>query len=199
MNAKLLSSLLVAALVAGCGKETSSASSSSTAAPAEKGATAVSIEANEAEAKGFTVGSPMSVRTVYVFFDAQCPHCGELWSAAKPLKGQAKFVWMPVRVLNDSSEAQGASILAAADPVATMDEHEALLMARKGGMTAASNIDAQRAIVKKNTELFNKFGFASIPAIVAKHAQTGNLVVKEGAMSTAALAQMLGLQVPGGQ
>ena len=76
-------------------------------------------------AKGFTVGSEMTVRRVFVFFDPQCPHCAELWQAAKPLKSQARFVWIPVGVMNEASTAQGAALLAAPDPVAAMDAHEA--------------------------------------------------------------------------
>jgi len=162
-------------------------------------ATPVSIEAIQAEAKGFVLGSPMSVRTVYVFFDAQCPHCSVLWRSARPLKSQAKFVWIPVALLNKSSEAQGAALLAAKDPAAAMDEHEASMAAQKGGIAAMGDLDAQRAVVKKNTELMNRFGFGSIPSIVAKHAQTGALVTREGSMSTADLAALLGLQVPAGQ
>lgn len=152
-----------------------------------------------AEAKGFDVGTQMSARTVYVFFDAQCPHCGALWQAAKPLKSQAKFVWIPVGILNPSSMAQGATLLSAKDPVAAMDEHEASMQARQGGISAASNIDAQKASVARNTELLNRFGFASIPTIVGTHAQTGALVTQEGSMPTAALAFLLGLQAPAGQ
>ncbi len=169
------------------------------AKPAEKAAAApVSIEAIQAEGQGFTFGSPMSVRTVYVFFDAQCPHCGALWNAAKPLKNQAKFVWMPVRLMNNSSETQGATLLAAKDPAAAMDQHEASLLGKQGGITVASDIDAQKAIVAKNTALFNRFGFASIPVVVAKNAKTGALVSREGALPTADLAALLGLSVPAG-
>ncbi|AMO24305.1 hypothetical protein GCM10027034_14810 [Ramlibacter solisilvae] len=194
---QILSALLIAAALAGCGKQ----ESSSAGAPAKAQATeAVSIETIQAEGSGFTVGSQMSVRTVYVFFDAQCPHCGALWNAAKPLKGQAKFVWMPVRLLNDTSETQGAAILAAKDPAAAMEEHEVVFLAnKKGGIEASGDISAQRALVKKNTELFNKYGFASIPTIVGKHAQTGALVKREGSLPTAELAALLGLQVPSGQ
>jgi thiol:disulfide interchange protein DsbG len=181
-------------LLSGCGKESSTGASSNAAA--KPAAQPVSIEAIEKEGQGFTIGSPMSVRTVYVFFDAQCPHCSALWYAAKPLKSQAKFVWLPVRLLNDSSEAQGATILASKDPAAAMEEHEASFTAKKGGITAASNIDAQRAIVKKNTELFTKFQLSSVPTIVGKHAQSGAMVVKEGGMPTAELAAFLGLQAP---
>ena len=191
---KIIFTLLTAGVLAlaGCSKapETTAAG---------KATTAVSMAAVAADATGFSVGSPMSARTVYVFFDAQCPHCGALWEAAKPLKSQARFVWIPVGILNPSSTAQGASLLAANDPVAAMDAHEASLLARQGGLTAASASDEQKAVIAKNTVLFNRFGFASIPTIVALNAQTGALVTQEGAMPTAALATLLGLQVPAAQ
>ena len=187
---KIIFTLLTAGVLAlaGCSKapETTAAG---------KATTAVSMAAVAADATGFSVGSPMSARTVYVFFDAQCPHCGALWEAAKPLKSQARFVWIPVGILNPSSTSQGASLLAANDPVAAMDAHEASLLAHQGGLSAASVSDAQKAVVARNTELFNRFGFASIPTILALNAQTGALVTQEGAMPTAALATLLGLQV----
>ena len=151
------------------------------------------------EAKGFTVGSAMSARTVYVFFDAQCPHCGVLWNTAKPLRSQAKFVWIPVGIINPSSTSQGATLLAAPDPAAAMEAHEVSLLARQGGISAAGNLDAYKASVAKNTELMARFGFASIPTIIGTHAQTGALVTQEGSMSTAALANLLGLQAPASQ
>ena len=195
---KLFPAVLMAAslLLAGCND------APGTGAPEKAGKTAstpVSMAAMAAEATGFTVGSQMSARTVYVFFDAQCPHCGALWNAAKPLKSQAKFVWIPVGILNPSSTVQGAALLAASDPVATMDEHEASLQAKQGGISAAGNLDAQKASVVKNTELMTRFGFVSIPTIVGTHAQTGALVAQEGSMPTAALANLLGLQTPASQ
>lgn len=182
-------------LLAGCKDSGSSASG----AASPSGSTAVSTETIAAGATGFNVGSPMSTRIVYVFFDAQCSHCGALWYAAKPLKSQARFVWIPVGILNAASTSQGATILAAADPAAAMDQHEASLMAKGGGISASGNTDAQKEAIKKNTELMNRFGFASIPTIIGKHAQTGELVKQEGAMPTAALASLLGLQVPAAQ
>lgn len=192
------SSLLVVALAAAL--SLSACKDSPTKPEAAKAAAEpVSIPAIEAEARGFVVGSPMSVRTVYVFFDPQCPHCAALWGAAKPLKSQAKFVWIPVGIMNKSSEPQGATLLAAKDPVAVMDEHEASMAAKKGGIGAASGIDAQRAMVAKNTALMNRFGFGSIPTIVAKHAQTGAVITREGGLPTAELAAFLGMPAPAGK
>lgn len=161
--------------------------------------TPVSMAALAQEATGFSVGSQMNRRTVYVFFDAQCPHCGALWNAAKPLTSQARFVWIPVGLINPSSTAQGATLLAATDPVAAMEEHETSLLTKQGGISAAANLDAQKASVAKNTELMARFGFVSVPSIVATHAQTGALVSQEGSMPTAALANLLGLQIPASQ
>lgn len=165
---------------------------------AKAGTTPVSTAVVAAEAQGFSVGSTMSTRTVYVFFDAQCPHCNALWLAAKPLRSQAKFVWIPVGLLNASSTAQGATLLAAKDPAAAMDEHEASIQARSGGISAGSDIAAQKEMVAKNTALLTRLGFGSIPTIIGTHAQSGALVTQEGAMPTAALAALLGLQVPAG-
>ena len=189
----LLSSLAAALVLAGC-KDASHSGATAPAAPAQAAAP-VSVEAISAEAQGFSVGPAMSARTVYVFFDAQCPHCAALWQAAKPLKSQARFVWIPVGLLNKTSTTQGAAILAATDPVAAMDQHEASMAEKKGGI-GDSGGDAQKQAVGRNTQLMNKFGFASIPTIVAKHAQTGELVVIDGAMPTAALAAKLGLNAP---
>ena len=170
--------------------------SSTPAAPADKASAAPVSAAAIAEARGFTVGSTMSARTVYVFFDPQCPHCAALWEAAKPLKSQAKFVWIPVKLLNKTSEAQGAALLAAKDPAAAMDEHEVSMRANKGGISAMGDLDATKADVAKNTALFNRFGFASVPTIVAQNSQTGALVTREGGLPTAELAAFLGLVAP---
>jgi len=195
---KFTFAVLAAALaLAGCKDATAPAAPSATAAKEAPGP--LSIEAIKADATGFTVGSSMSTRTVYVFFDAQCPHCGALWNSAKPLKSQARFVWIPVGIMNKSSTTQGATILAAKDPIAAMEEHEVSLLGQGGGITATSGTDAQQAQIAKNTKLMNRFGFASIPTIVAQHPQTGAVVKNEGSLPTAALAAFLGVATPAGQ
>jgi thiol:disulfide interchange protein DsbG len=185
----LVAALGAALVLAACGKEN--------AAPAGGGgkssSTPVTIEAVEAGAKGFNVGSAMAARTVYVFFDPQCPHCAALWEAARPLKSQARFVWIPVALINEKSAPQGAAILGAAS---MMDQHEASLRNKQGGISAMGVADAQKDIVKRNTELMNKFGFGGVPTVVAKHAQSGQVVTLEGSMPTAMLAQRLGLASP---
>ena len=179
-------------VLAACGRDSDAPAQS--AAPAA--GTPVSVEAVAAEAKGFNVGSTMSTRVVYVFFDPQCPHCAALWEAARPLRPQARFVWIPVSLLNAKSAPQGAAIMNAADPVAAMDQHEQSLRAQQGGIAAMNVPDAQKEVVQRNTEVFNRFGFGSVPTVVAKHAQSGQVVTVEGSVPTAVLAQRLGLTAP---
>lgn len=185
----LLAVAAATSLVA-CKDASTPAQQPAAAAPA---AAAVSIEVIAAQAKGFTVGQAMSSRVVYVFFDPQCPHCAALWMAAKPLKSQARFVWIPVGLLNDKSSVQGAVLLAATDAEAAMDAHEASLRGGTGGIPPAGATDEMKAAVDANTKLFNSFGLQGVPAVVAKHGKSGQLVTREGSMQTDALAAFLGL------
>ncbi|CAN5570575.1 hypothetical protein BH11PSE7_BH11PSE7_25600 [soil metagenome] len=193
-TAALLATLLASVLALSACKD--GADKPEGSVPPAARTTPVSIEAIAAEAHGFTVGAPMSARTVYVFFDPQCPHCAALWDEAKPLKSQARFVWIPVGLLNGDSATQGAAILASADPVAAMDMHEASMRAKNGGIKASGDITVQKAQIETNTKLLDRYQFSSVPTIVATHAQTGAVVVKEGALPTAELAAALGLQPP---
>lgn len=185
-----------AGLLAACGKEESS---STGAGGGDKAASqAVTTEAIEQKAKGFNVGSTMAARVIYVFFDTQCPHCAALWESAKPLKSQARFVWIPVGLIGEKSVAQGAAILAAQDPATLMEQNEASVRNQQGGISAMGVADAQKDAVKANTALFNSFGFTGVPSIVGKHAQTGALVTIDGSVPTVTLAQKFGLSAPGG-
>lgn len=181
---------LVALAIGGCSPQ-----ESSTAAPAAK--REVSVEAVAAQAKGFTVGAMMSANTVYVFFDTQCPHCGRLWQASGPLHKKVKFLWIPVNMGSPISVAQGAALLTAANPGALMSEHEASLLAGSGGISASSSIPSEIAqSIKSNTQLLTSFGAEGVPFVVAKNLKTGHTVSREGASSTAALAEFLGLDAP---
>lgn len=146
-----------------------------------------------AEGKGFTVGTMMAANTVYVLFDPQCPHCANLWQASQPLLRQARFVWLPVSMLNAKSLPQGAAILTAADPVQAMAEHEKSLIAGQGGISASASIpDEVKAAIEHNTTLLNRLGGDAVPYIVARDPQGGARSVG-GAMPTAQLAAFIGL------
>ncbi len=173
--------------LSGCSRE----DAASAASPTKR---EVSIDVIAAQAKGFTAGTLMSTSTVYVFFDPQCPHCGHLWEASLPLRKKTRFVWIPVAIINATSATQGAALLTAGNPVDLMTTHEASLLAGKGGISASSSVatDVEQTI-KANTKLLNSFGAESVPFIVAKNQKSGLTISREGALTTAALVDWLGL------
>ena len=171
----------------GCSRE----DAASAASPTKR---EVSIEVVATQAKGFTAGALMSSSTVYVFFDPQCPHCGHLWEASLPLHKKTRFVWIPVAIINATSATQGAALLTAGNPVDLMTTHEASLLAGKGGISASSSVATDvEQIIKANTKLLNSFGAESVPFIVAKNQKSGLTISQEGALTTAALVDLLGL------
>jgi thiol:disulfide interchange protein DsbG len=147
-----------------------------------------------ATGSGFTVGNMMAVRQVYVFFDPQCPHCGHLWEAAKPLANQVRMVWMPVGFISPKSTPQGAALLASTDPVTAMSAHEAGLLSGKGGLIPPDNLPAELTEkVKANTKLWQKLGGESVPTLVFKNPATGEATKFAGSMDTENLKKMLGI------
>lgn len=189
---KLALSLFAAlTLLAGGCSQQASTDTATAAKPAQP------YEAVAARGKGFTVGAVMSANTVYVLFDPQCPHCGHLWEASVPLLKKVKFVWMPVAIMGGKSTPQGAALLAAANPAELMAEHEKSVLAGTGGIAASANVPAElEQAIKKNTQLFNSLGVDSVPYILARNARTGQVVTNNGALSTPALADFLGLEQP---
>ncbi|WP_291146130.1 thioredoxin fold domain-containing protein [Hydrogenophaga sp.] len=149
-----------------------------------------------AEGKGFSVGALMAANTAYVLFDPQCPHCAHLWQASQPLLKQARFVWLPVSLLNAKSLPQGAAILSAANPAEAMAAHEDSLMGGNGGISASADVPAElKAAIEHNTELLTRLGGTGVPFVVAKDPQTGARVL-DGAVGTPQLAAFVGL-LPG--
>jgi thiol:disulfide interchange protein DsbG len=147
-----------------------------------------------ATGKGFTVGAMMSAQAVYVIFEPQCPHCGHLWQASLPLQNQVKFVWIPIAFSAGKSVAQAAALLTASNPVEAMNAHEQSVLAGQGGIAEASSVSEELAqSIKGNTQLLNSLGVDSVPYLIAKNRKTGEVVSNNGALDTAALATLLGV------
>lgn len=170
-----------------------------TAAPAPQATPAPAAGAQNAymlaaTGSGFSTGPMMSAHTVYVFFDTTCPHCAHLWANAQTVRDKLKIVWMPIGLLRPQSLPQGATILAAADPAATMAQNESSVINHGNGISAIGTIDeAVVAKVKANTELFKKFDADSVPLIVYRNAKTGEVGQHNGVVEAAELLAFAGL------
>jgi thiol:disulfide interchange protein DsbG len=193
-NFAVIACFALASALMGCSKQDTPAqpaASSTAAKPANP------YEAVAAQGKGFTVGAMMSAHPVYVLFDPQCPHCGHLWEASLPLHNKAKFVWIPVSIINTKSTQQGAALLSASNPAETMSAHEKSILAGTGGMpTPASAPQELVQAIQKNTALFSSLGVESVPYILARNVSTGAVVTNTGSLTTAELAALLGFAAP---
>ena len=180
--------------LAGCDRTPPAPSPPPTASPTASEKAAAIYDTVAARAAGFATGNMAARRVVYVLFDTQCPHCGRLWRESKPLLGQIKMVWAPVRLLGDLSATQGAAILAAKDPVAEMEANERSLDAKPGGIVPPPDLPADAlARVAANTKLMHELGVASVPFVAYKHPVSGDQLSFEGALTTADLKKTFGL------
>ena len=186
---------VIAALASACSKSNDPAAADADAKTLAPSPIAgdKAFDAVAQRATGFATG-PAEGRTVYVLFDTQCPHCGDLWEAAKPLRDKVRMVWIPVRLLGPRSREQGAALLAASDPVRAMDEHEKSRRADGKGIEAPSGLDP--SFYKKmtaNTQLFVDLGQGSVPLMVWRQPLSGKTLMTTGAMPTSELTKVLGL------
>jgi thiol:disulfide interchange protein DsbG len=188
-------SLLALLALGACNKTPPASTQAQSAAPAPSAAPGATVyDRVAATAQGFTIGNMMAAKVVYVLFDTQCPHCGRLWQEAKPLHGQIRMVWAPVRLIGEMSAKQGAAILAAKDPVAEMEGHERSLDAKRGGLVPPADLPAEALEkVATNTKLMKELSVGSVPYVVYKHPTTGQSLSFEGALSTEDLKKTFGL------
>jgi len=216
MQRRLFALTALASLIglSACQKQADKTVPAATSSPASAGAPAqVSAEASGAESpataavssaqdayvlaatgNGFSTGPIMSSHTVYVFFDTTCPHCAHLWQNAQAVAGQLKIVWIPVAFLRPQSLPQGATILAAADPIAAMNENETSVANHGNGITAAASLDdAVVAKVRANTSMFKQLNSDSVPLIVYRNGKTGEVGQHAGAVTGPELLAFAGI------
>lgn len=188
---RLALSATLVALLAGCSKpEPGGPATPPAAAPAADRA----AYDKASTGTGFVVGQAMAARSLLVFFDPQCPHCAALWTAARPLHDRVRMVWMPVAFIAPASAPQGALLLGAADPVATMDCHEASMAERRGGLPTDGPVAPDLlAKVEANTDLWKSVGSGSVPHLVWRAGADGPWGSHAGGLATPDLARALGL------
>lgn len=180
--------------LAGCDKTPTKAGQSAAGSQGSRVPLSALYDTVAAKATGFSIGNTMATRVVYVMFDPQCSHCARLWETSKPLLGQIRMVWSPVRFAGEISARQGAVLIASKDPVAEMDAHERSLEAKRGGLVPPAEIPPELiAKVKANTELMSEIGADEVPFVVYKDPRTGQPASFKGALETEDLKKLLGL------
>jgi thiol:disulfide interchange protein DsbG len=189
----LAATLAAATFAAPARAQAPAAATAATPAPLPPPDARAMLEQFEKSGRGFDMRPGVKgATTVYVVFDPQCPWCAKFWDSAKPIADRVRFVWLPVAVLNPRSEPQGAAILSSANPVETMEAHEALLP--KGGLPLESLAPpmAAREDVWSNSRIYRRTGGRSVPFAVYRDAQ-GQAATIPGYLSPEDLKKALGL------
>ncbi|NRC57358.1 thiol:disulfide interchange protein DsbG [Neoaquamicrobium sediminum] len=125
-------------------------------------------------------GDANAQRVVYVFTDANCPFCHELWRSARPWveAGKVQLRHVMVGVIREDSPAKAAAILESADPQAALTQNE--MNHAAGGIEPAASISAETsAKLTANVELMRRLGFGGTPGLVAQNSD-GKLTYKSG-------------------
>ena len=137
-------------------------------------------------------GNPNAERIVYVFTDANCPYCNQLWRSARPWveAGKIQLRHIMVGVIRADSAGKAAAILEASDQQAALTQNE--LNHASGGIAPLATISADtNAKLNSNVELMRRLGFSGTPGLVSRGSD-GSLNVQAGAPPGTALEIVFG-------
>lgn len=145
------------------------------------------------EAAGWVAdGDPDAERIIYVFTDANCPFCNELWTSARPWveAGKVQLRHVMVGMIRADSAAKAAAILEADDPEAALAFNE--VNHAKGGIEPLETIsEKSKALLDSNVELMRQLGFGGTPGFVAR-GEDGKLSFQSGVPRGSALEDLFG-------
>lgn len=127
---------------------------------------------------------------VYVFFDANCPSCHQLYMSLRGLleSQDIQLRWVPVAVVNPSSLGKAAAILEASDPLAALRRNaEAYDTGTYSGGIAEEipSPDVERR-VRANERLLNALEIPVVPSMLFQ-GKNGRAILIQGALSPIAL------------
>lgn len=130
-------------------------------------------------------------RVIYVFSDPNCPYCSLFWKQARPWveAGKVQLRHIMVGMLRPDSAGKAAALLAAKDPRAALDTHEAAGKASKLEPLAEVPQRLQQQL-DANLELMHEMGGAATPAIYFMDAR-GRLQQQQGAPRPEALEALM--------
>lgn len=134
-------------------------------------------------------GDPNGEQIVYAFMDPNCPYCGMFWEASRDYVDtpgvQLRFIM--VGMLRPSSEALAAGILAAADPIEALAQHE---LNREKGEAKQPRRVADRFVkqVRENTNYMRNQDINATPTVIFKDSN-GRVQLLQGLPSNELMAE----------
>lgn len=137
-------------------------------------------------------GSADAPRVIYMFSDPNCPFCNMFWEQARPWvdAGDVQIRHVMVGMLRPDSAGKSAALLAAEDPEAALNEHEAAGKASKlkPMKTIPAELDKQ---LQANLTLMDEMGASATPAIYYMD-ENNRLQQQQGAPQPDVLKKIMG-------
>ncbi len=131
-------------------------------------------------------------RTIYMFSDPNCPFCNMFWKQARPWveAGDVQLRHVMVGMLRPDSAGKSAALLAANNPEAALNEHEA---AGKASKLKPSKVISTKLAeqLEANLTLMSQMGASATPAIYYLDDE-GRLQQQQGAPRPETLDEIMG-------
>ena len=128
-----------------------------------------------------------SARIMYVFFDPNCPYCHYLYSLSQQFvrAGEVEVRWIPVGLLEPSSEGKAAAILESKNEQAALARNEDRYH-RPGGGGIEETLPSKASKIQlgKNLSLFHQVGPDVVPLIMWED-RNGRIGVQAGTVDRA--------------
>jgi len=123
-------------------------------------------------------------RVIYIFFDANCPYCHQLYTDLRPHIGKdgLEVRWVPVAVLTPSSVTKGAAILQAPNRLKAFQDNENSYgkgpTGQGGGIAPATEVrPATSAILNANNALLEATKSPGVPTMLYRDKQDNAMLV----------------------
>ncbi len=145
------------------------------------------------QAHGVTVGG--GTRKLYVYFDANCPFCHDLYMTLSGLRADltkqgVAVVWVPVAILHAQSGPRGAAILQGGVRALAYNEDHFHAGREQGGITPVTDHAAALAIAQNTVALMQSGRQLATPTLVWRDAR-GQTHIEIGAPTGPDLSKIL--------
>jgi thiol:disulfide interchange protein DsbG len=132
-------------------------------------------------------------RVVYVFIDANCPSCAQLYRNLRPLVEplDLQIRWVPVAVVNATSLGKAAAMLQAPDPLAALRVNEEQYHGESysGGLEEDIPTAETEQKLRANERLFNRLDIPVVPTMLFED-KNWRAAIIQGALSPVALRKV---------
>lgn len=134
---------------------------------------------------------------IYVFEDANCGYCHQMWKAVQPYeKAGLQVRWIPVAFLSKDSANKAAGVLSAKDPAAAFAAmHND--PSRAAALAVTPVTPEMKAKLDANAKLMAEMGFRGTPATLYKD-KSGKVLAADGMPKPAMLNVITGITLPAG-